>query len=62
MEEKLVRQSLKYWEKKCYTPDTIIIAASGFTIIETSIFQELMFVLRCSFCNNGTLASETRQQ
>ena len=34
---------------KIFSPDDIIFSASGFKIIGTSVFQELMFVLRCSF-------------
>ena len=37
--------------------DTIIWSMAGFKIIDSFIFQELMFALRCSFCNNRTLLS-----
>ena len=37
----------------------IIFATAGFKIIDSLIFQEIMFPLRCSFYNNGPITSYT---
>ena len=40
--------------------NAIIFPTAGFKLIDISIFQALMFALRCAFCDKETLARETR--
>ena len=37
--------------------DPIIFSTAQFKGVNNFIFSELMFPLRCSFCNNGTLTN-----
>ena len=43
-----------------FSLNAIIFPTVGFKLIDISIFQALMFALRCAFCNKETLARKTR--
>ena len=43
-----------------FSLDATIFSAFELKIINTSVFQELIFALRCSFANDRAIASETR--
>ena len=40
-----------------FSQDPIIFSTAQFKVVNNFIFSELMFPLKCSFCNNGTLTS-----
>ena len=45
-----------------FSLNAIIFPTVGFKLIYISIFQALMFALRCAFCNKETLARKTRKR
>ena len=48
------RPGVKRKQVYIFSPDAIIFSASGFKIIDSSIFLELLFSLRFSFCSDET--------
>ena len=52
------RSGVKRKQVYIFSPDAIIFSASGFKIIDSSIFLELSFALRFSFCSDEACATD----